>query len=258
MIVIFYLILGTPFLALTGTADKKTIDIITRDFAMKNAICVAVSPERKNVSFSVQKVENVHEMFKNITWLIELIKEKGAACPKTIIFCNTLNDIAAVYNHIMLGLRAHNPTEESCCLVGIFHSNSFKDRKEKLLKQFKSEGNIRVIVASSALSMGINFPNIRYVINWGPARSILDQLQESGRAGRDGKISHSIILYHGIQLSHCNTDIKNFVKSDGCFRVAAYKLFDDSVKSTTPKHDCCSFCRKSCVCVNNEKCDAKF
>lgn len=237
------------------------MEIITRDLTMKKAISICVSPERKNVSFSVQKVKNACEMFKSITWLIELIKKTGMNCPKTIIFCNTLHDIAAVYNHIVQAVGKYSFTEpnvKGCSLVGMFHSNSFLDRKAKLLKEFKNEGNIRVIIASSALSMGVNFPNVRFVINWGPARNLLDQLQESGRAGRDGKLSHSIVVYHGNQLSHCSVDIKQFVKYDGCLRVAAYKPFDSSIEPMTPKHECCSYCRKSCVCVNNEKCNASF
>lgn len=72
------------------------------------------------------------------------------------------------------------------------------------MESLKGDGRIRVVVASSALSMGVNFPDVRYVINWGPARNLLDQLQEAGRAGRDGIQSHNIIIYHGQQLIHCS------------------------------------------------------
>ena len=76
----------------------------------------------------------------------------------------------------------------------------------------------RVIVASSALSMGVNFPDIKYVINWGHARTILDQLQEAGRAGRDGELSHSITIYHGHQLFHCEDDEDNWMLSSCCLQ----------------------------------------
>jgi superfamily II DNA or RNA helicase len=42
-------------------------------------------------------------------------------------------------------------------------------------------GSIRVTVATIALSMGVNFPDIRFVVMWGPPRSILDFHQEAGR-----------------------------------------------------------------------------
>lgn len=58
----------------------------------------------------------------------------------------------------------------------------------------------QVVVASSALSLGVNFPDAEYIINWSPARNV--QHQEAGQGGRDSQQSHNIIIYHGNQLSH--------------------------------------------------------
>ena len=121
------------------------------------------------------------------------------------------------------------------------------------MRCFKGDGKVRVVVASTALSMGVNFPDIRYVVNWGPARSLLDQHQEAGRAGRDGKPSHVLIIYHGQQLSHCEMEIKEFVKTKDCLRVAAYKPLDASIQPQKPAHSCCSFCASSCDC---NRCEA--
>ena len=43
----------------------------------------------------------------------------------------------------------------------------------------KGEGKKRVIIATSALSMGVHFPDVRYVVHWGPARNLLDHRQQS-------------------------------------------------------------------------------
>ena len=58
----------------------------------------------------------------------------------------------------------------------------------------------------------------------------MDQLQEGRRAGRNGEPAHVIIIYHGRQLSHCNSDVKEFINTNGCYRVAAYCPFDSMVK----------------------------
>jgi superfamily II DNA helicase RecQ len=96
---------------------------------------------------------------------------------------------------------------ESCvttnCIIGIYHSSSWQHCKERVISSLKGEGNIRIVIASIALSMGVNLPDIRYVINWGQARNILDEHQEAGRAGRDDFPCHNIIVYHGNQLSQC-------------------------------------------------------
>ena len=217
---------GTPVLALTGTADKSTLKVIENDLSLKNPVCIFVSPKRDNLRFTVIKVKQ-SEMFDQLYWLVKLMKDTGTNCPKTLIFCNTLNDIAAVFNYLMLQLGAYayyppGQKKPESRIIGIYHSNSFKEQKDRLLIQLKKDGIKRVIVASTALSMGVNIPDIRYVINWGPARNLLDKLQEAGTAGRDGGLAHVVIYYHGRQLSHCNNDIKEFVKTDGCYRVAAY------------------------------------
>ena len=62
------------------------------------------------------------------------------------------------------------------------------------MEQFKSLGVKRVIIATTALCMGVNFPDVWFIINWGPARSILDQHQEAGSAGRVGKIAHVVVI----------------------------------------------------------------
>ena len=133
-------------------------------------------------------------------------------------------------------------------IIGIFHSTSWPESKERIMKSLRENGTRRVIVAGTALSMGFNFPDIRYIINWGPARTLLDFHQEAGRVGRDGSLSHVIVIYHGHQLIHCEDDVKDFVRSDGCCRVASYKPFDDTIAPLDIEHDCCSNCAKLCKC----------
>jgi superfamily II DNA helicase RecQ len=82
---------------------------------------------------------------------------------------------------------------------------TWTENKDKFLKDFKEGDSIkRIVIASTALSMGVNFSDVRYVVNWGPARTLLDYHQE---AGRDGNPSHSVIIYHGSQTSHCEADV---------------------------------------------------
>ena len=141
-------------------------------------------------------------MFAELDWLVHHIKEKGELTDKTIVFCNTMNDIACVVNYLMMKLEKHaySPKElyeQPNCLIGIYHSNSSPHCKNRIVQSFRGGGKVRVVVASSASSMGVN------IVNWGPARSLLDQHREAGRAGRDGIPSHVLIIYHGQQLSHC-------------------------------------------------------
>ena len=220
---------------------------------------IYVSPNRFNLRFSVKKVKKQMQL-KELDWLVTLLRNEGVNCPKTIVFCNTINEIAVVTNYLMSKLGnqvfspAYSPVQDNC-LIGIYHSNSWKSSKNRLMDQFKGCGVKRVIVATTALCMGVNFPDVRFIVNWGPARSILDQHQGAGRGGRDGKKSHVVIIYHGQQVGHCKPEVKDFVRAKGCFGIAAYKTLDSSIQPLEPLQDCCSFCTELCKC-GGENCSA--
>lgn len=55
--------------------------------------------------------------------------------------------------------------------------------------------------------MEVNVPDIPYIIIWGAACSILELHQEAGRAGRDGLLSHVIVLYHGQQIGPSEQEV---------------------------------------------------
>ena len=111
------------------------------------------------------------EMGIKLDWLINEVKQKGEHFPKTIIFCNTLKDIASVVNLLLLKLDEHAyipvaSNGRNDLIVGIFHSVSWPNYQEKLLNDFKMPTSKKIIiVANSALSMGVNFADVRYVIN---------------------------------------------------------------------------------------------
>lgn len=71
--------------------------------------------------------------------------------------------------------------------------------KERMLQDLV-EGKQRVIVATSALGLGVDIPDIRVVMHAEPPRTLLDYAQESGRAGRDGLASEAVIIVSGKQV----------------------------------------------------------
>lgn len=172
------------------------------------------------------------------------------------------NEIAQVTNYLLSKLGPHAYDQQNKvpqnCFLGIYHSNSWDRNKERISNSLKARnGSIkRVVVATTALCMGVNFPDIRYIITWGAARSLLDFHQETGRPGRDGVQSHVVVLYHGQQVGPCKKEVKQFLKTNGCLRVGAYQSLDKNIKSLSPLHNCCSFCDTVCKC-NGPSCNAE-
>ena len=245
-------------LALTGTADKETEKIIIKELAMKDPVKLFVSPNRCNLRLSINKVGRL-DMLKQLDWIVEMIKTNGKETPKIIVFCDTMYSIASVFNYLMmsLGEKAFHPSssrQPKNCLFGIFQSLSHKEYKDRLLNSFKNNGLKRIAIATTALSMGVNFPDVRYVVMYDPARSLLDFHQEAGRGGRDGLSSDIVLYFYGQQLAHCEEDVRDFLKTSGCYRIASYKTFDPEIASLSPSHDCCNFCAVSCVCGGSNGC----
>lgn len=182
---------------MTGTADKSTQTTIIKSLGMVNPEKIVMSPERKNLRITVVKCKKA-EMFSKLDWLVEMVCQKGINTTKTMIFCNMMSDMANVANYLLfkLGCEAYNSktVDTKDCLIDIFHSMTWTESKDKFLASFKNADSVkRIVVASTALSMGVNFPDVKYVVNWGPARTLLDYHQEAGRAGRDGSPAHSNI-----------------------------------------------------------------
>lgn len=135
-----------------------------------------------------------------------------------------------------------------------FHSRNTRKGCFLLLKA-KAK---RVAIATTALSVGVNFPDVRYVVHFGPARNLLDFHQQAGRAGRDRNPSDIIVLFYGQQLSHCEDYVCSFLKSTTCYRVASYSSFDPDIAPLLPSHDCCNFCAKNCCCDSPDSCKGQL
>ena len=136
--------------------------------------------------------------------------------------------------------------------MGIYHSMTLPKYKSRVSHSFQDNvGQVRIVIATSALSMGVTFPDVRYIIHIGSARSVVDHIQEAGRAGRDGASAHYVFLYHGNQLAHREEAIKQFARLGSCVKKALFKDLDD-VSSNNPPHECCSSCDNNCLCSGEE------
>jgi len=80
--------------------------------------------------------------------------------------------------------------EEIC---DVYHADLSKEVRTAVYREWV-EGTVKILVATSALGLGIDYGQVRFVIHQGQSRSLIDFSQESGRGGRDGKEAHSVIF----------------------------------------------------------------
>ena len=137
--------------------------------------------------------------------------------------------------------------------IAIFHSVTHDDRKKKVIDDFvKDDGQIRILLCTSAFGMGVDIPNISTVIHYGPSRDVDDYFQESGRVGRSGEQSYAILInYKGRGKGTFDNDMKQYMTEHKCRRQMLLKPYGhepSSSSSSSVKHDCCDVCSTICDC----------
>lgn len=164
-----------PFLALSASATTQVADDIMNKLQFRQKNVLRTSFERKNISYFVRNVED-----KGSFLIKTLNKTKGSGIvyvrsrkrSKEIAELLVANGISSDFYHAGL------PVE-------------LRDRKQLSW----SVGDTRVIVATNAFGMGIDKPDVRFVIHWEMPDCIEEYFQESGRAGRDNKAASAVLLY---------------------------------------------------------------
>ena len=170
--------LGYPLtLALTATAtDSVKEDIKKELFSVKPVTEIFYSVNRENIFYQVAVCED------KIAYLKSYLMEKNV--PGIIYFSSKkeAERVSQILNECL-------PYK-----VAYYHGELAPIDRVKIQQQFIHD-DIRILCATSAFGMGVNKENVRFVIHYHLPDSLENYVQESGRGGRDGKQSVSIILY---------------------------------------------------------------
>ncbi len=194
-----------PTLALTATATTKVREDISRFLALREPDIVASSPHRSNLAFQVLSATG-DQRSRALARFAYRLQRPG------IIYCATTREVDTVYAGLCaLGVPAH-------------HYHGKMTGKERTAEQelYMKAGRRTVMVATSAFGLGIDKPDIRYIIHHQAPASLEQYVQEAGRAGRDGRRADCILLYDPEDRSiHEALLSKSRVRPDQLYKVGA-------------------------------------
>ena len=166
---------NVPFLAVTATATPGVVDDIQEKLGFAQKRVVKMSFERKNLVYLVRNVEDKNKHLIKIAKAIHgtgVVYVRNRQKTKEIALMLQKQGIKADYYHAGL-------------------STDLRSSKQDDWQQDRT----RVIVSTNAFGMGIDKPDVRFVVHMDLPDSPEAYFQEAGRGGRDGKLAYAVLLY---------------------------------------------------------------
>eukprot|EP00252_Welwitschia_mirabilis_P014407 TRINITY_DN3165_c0_g1_i1.p1 TRINITY_DN3165_c0_g1~~TRINITY_DN3165_c0_g1_i1.p1 ORF type:complete len:752 (-),score=164.35 TRINITY_DN3165_c0_g1_i1:322-2577(-) len=234
-----------PMLALTATATPRVQSDFKEMLQISKCVTFVSTVNRPNLFYEVrEKSSNAMAVIEDIANFIRGAYYRNES---GIVYCFTRKECEQVAKE----LREHG--------ISAAHYHADMDPQARQRVHHRWSGNkIQVIVGTVAFGMGINKPDVRFVIHHSISKSLETYYQESGRAGRDGVPSHCLLYYRPADVprqssmvfyEHAGLQnvyaIARFCQSKSiCRRVAIFHHFGESLQDCNGMCDNCAFSKE--------------
>ncbi|SIR30639.1 ATP-dependent DNA helicase RecQ [Aeromonas sp. RU39B] len=195
---------GVPVMALTATADEATRQDILLRLALDEPFVHVASFDRPNIRYSLV------EKFKGAEQLLRYVQSQKGHCG--IIYCSSRKRVEEVADR----LSRHGSK------AAPYHAGLPLEQRQQTQEAFLRD-DIEIVVATVAFGMGIDKPNVRFVVHYDIPKNIESYYQETGRAGRDGTPAEALLLFDPADIGRVRLLLEN-IENPQQLQVEQYKL----------------------------------
>ena len=172
--------IDAPVIAVTATATPSVVQDIMERLGFKEKLLLKSGFERPNLSYIVRQVEDKYSQILNVC---NGVPGTGIVYARNRRKCEELSEF----------LRAQGVS------ASFYHAGLGGQARAERQAAWKS-GAVRVMVCTNAFGMGIDKPDVRFVVHYDLPESPEAYFQEAGRAGRDGKRSFAVQLWNSVDV----------------------------------------------------------
>lgn len=175
-----------PIIALTATATEKVQDDILSQLGITGAKKFIRGFRRSNLYIEVEE----RKPSERAATIEQVLSQKNAL--PALIYASSRKEAEQLSHALSQKIKKHS--DNGYAKLSFYHAGLPPKERENVQNDFLN-GNVDCVIATVAFGMGVDKADVRTVIHAGLSQSIENYYQEIGRAGRDGKPAHALLLY---------------------------------------------------------------